>query len=209
MADIFDEINEELKQDRMSALWARYGKYLIAVAGLVIAVVVFTQTYKQWQVSQNEQAAETFYQAMMGDDAAAAFEVVRDDLTEGYQMLADFKIASDKANSGDKQAAEELYLALSKNDDIASLYRDLALLLAAMNVPDSRTADDIIAMLVPLTEGSGPFQGLALEAAAGADVQAGRIEAAMEKLGQIEQLADISAPLRQRSVELKKILGER
>jgi hypothetical protein len=31
----------------------------------------------------------------------------------------------------------------------------------------------------------------------------------MEKLGQIEQLADISAPLRQRSVELKKILGER
>ena len=209
MADIFDEINEELKQDRMSALWARYGKYLIAVAGLVIAVVVFTQTYKQWQVSQNEQAAETFYQAMMGDDAAAAFEVGRDDLTEGYQMLADFKIASDKANSGDKQAAEELYLALSKNDDIASLYRDLALLLAAMNVPDSRTADDIIAMLVPLTDGSGPFQGLALEAAAGADVQAGRIEAAMEKLGQIEQLADISAPLRQRSVELKKILGER
>ena len=209
MADIFDEINEELKQDRMSALWARYGKYLIAVAGLVIAVVVFTQTYKQWQASQNEQAAETFYQAMMGDDAAAAFEVGRDDLTEGYQMLADFKIASDKAISGDKQAAEELYLALSTNDDIAPLYRDLALLLAAMNVPDSRTADDIIAMLVPLTQGSGPFQGLALEAAAGADVQAGRIEAAMEKLGQIEQLADISAPLRQRSVELKKILGER
>ena len=209
MADIFDEINEELKQDRMSALWARYGKYLIAVAGLVIAVVVFTQTYKQWQASQNEQAAETFYQAMMGDDAAAAFELGRDDLTEGYQMLADFKIASDKAISGDKQAAEELYLALSTNDDIAPLYRDLALLLAAMNVPDSRTADDVIAMLVPLTQGSGPFQGLALEAAAGADVQAGRIEAAMEKLGQIEQLADISAPLRQRSVELKKILGER
>ena len=209
MADIFDEINEELKQDRMSALWTRYGKYLIAVAGLVIAVVVFTQTYKQWQASQNEQAAETFYQAMMGDDAAAAFELRRDDLTEGYQMLADFKIASDKAISGDKQAAEELYLALSTNDDIAPLYRDLALLLAAMNVPDSRTADDIIAMLVPLTQGSGPFQGLALEAAAGADVQAGRIEAAMEKLGQIEQLADISAPLRQRSVELKKILGER
>ena len=70
MADIFDEINEELKQDRMSALWARYGKYLIAVAGFVIAVVVFTQTSKQWQASQNEQAAETFYQAMMGDDAA-------------------------------------------------------------------------------------------------------------------------------------------
>ena len=37
MADIFDEINEELKQDRMAALWQRYGKYLIAV---VVAIVV-------------------------------------------------------------------------------------------------------------------------------------------------------------------------
>jgi hypothetical protein len=45
--------------------------------------------------------------------------------------------------------------------------------------------------------------------AAGADVQAGRVDAAIEKLSQIEQLADVSAPLRQRSVELKKILGER
>lgn len=209
MADIFDEINEELKQDRMSALWARYGVYLMVATGVVIAVVVFTQTYKQWQVSQNEQAAETFYQAMISDDAAAAFEVGRDDLTEGYQMLADFKIASDKATSGDKQGAEELYLALSKHDDIAPLYRDLALLLAAMNAPESRTPDNVITMLAPLTDGSGPFQGLALEVAAGADVEAGRVDAAIEKLSQIEQLADVSAPLRQRSVELKKILGER
>jgi hypothetical protein len=171
--------------------------------------VVFTQTYKQWQVSRNEQAAETFYQAMMGDDAAAAFEVGRDDFTKGYQMLADFKIASDKATSGDKQGAEELYLALSKHDNIAPLYRDLALLLAAMNAPESRTPDNVISMLAPLTDGPGPFQGLALEVAAGADVQAGRVDAAIEKLSQIQQLADVSAPLRQRSVELKKILGER
>ena len=32
MADIFDEINEELKQDRMTALWQRYRKYVIADA---------------------------------------------------------------------------------------------------------------------------------------------------------------------------------
>ena len=40
MADIFDEINEELKQDRVSALWARYGVYLMVATGVVIAVVV-------------------------------------------------------------------------------------------------------------------------------------------------------------------------
>ena len=32
MADIFDEIDEELKQDRTKELWTRYGKFVIAAA---------------------------------------------------------------------------------------------------------------------------------------------------------------------------------
>ena len=39
MADIFDEINNELKQDRQAMLWQRYGKYVIGVAVLIIALV--------------------------------------------------------------------------------------------------------------------------------------------------------------------------
>ena len=36
MADIFDEINEELKQDRMTALWQRYGKYAVSYTHLTL-----------------------------------------------------------------------------------------------------------------------------------------------------------------------------
>ena len=32
MADIIDEINEELKQERMQALFAKYGKYVLVFA---------------------------------------------------------------------------------------------------------------------------------------------------------------------------------
>ena len=31
MADIFDEIDEDLKRDHMQLLWARYGKIVMAV----------------------------------------------------------------------------------------------------------------------------------------------------------------------------------
>ena len=209
MADIFDEIDEELKQDRMSALWSRYGTYFMIGAGVIVATVVFAQTYKQWQKSQNEQAAVTFYQAIMDDDVLSALDAGRDKLTDGYSMLADFKMASEFATSGNMKAAEDTYLRIAETENIAILYRHLALLMAAMNVPESRSADDIINMLAPLTDKEGPLQGLALEAAAGADVKAGRLSAAIEKLTQIEQLADISGALRQRSAELKNILGER
>ena len=37
MADIFDEIDEELKRDRTQELWAKYGKYVIAAAAAVVA----------------------------------------------------------------------------------------------------------------------------------------------------------------------------
>ncbi len=36
MADIFDEIEEELKQDRLNSLWAKYGKYLIGLQWLLL-----------------------------------------------------------------------------------------------------------------------------------------------------------------------------
>ena len=209
MADIFDEIDEELKQDRMSALWSRYGIYLMIGVGLIVATVVFTQTYKQWQKSQNEQAAVTFYQAIVDDDILGSLNAGRDEFTDGYSMLADFKIASEFATSGNMQAAEDTYLKIAETENITPLYRHLALLMAAMNVPESRSADDIIDMLAPLTDKTGPLQGLALEAAAGADIKAGRFSAALEKLSQIEQLTDISGALRQRTAELKNILGER
>ena len=48
MADIFDEINEELKHDRMTALWRRYGKYVIAFVIAVVAGVSLTQGYSYY-----------------------------------------------------------------------------------------------------------------------------------------------------------------
>ena len=35
MADIFDEIDEELKRDRTQELWTKYGKYVMAAAAAV------------------------------------------------------------------------------------------------------------------------------------------------------------------------------
>ena len=39
MADIFDEIDEELKQDRAKQVWARYGKYVVSAATAVVLSV--------------------------------------------------------------------------------------------------------------------------------------------------------------------------
>ena len=45
MADIFDEVEDDLKRDRMQLLWSKYGKYVIVAAVLVIAGVAGRQGY--------------------------------------------------------------------------------------------------------------------------------------------------------------------
>ena len=46
MADIFDEIDEELKQDRAKQVWARYGRYVVSAAAAVVLGV------GAWRVEQ-------------------------------------------------------------------------------------------------------------------------------------------------------------
>ena len=57
MADIFDEIDEELKQDRTKELWTRYGKFVIAAAAAVVIGVGASQGYSAFMRSQAETAA--------------------------------------------------------------------------------------------------------------------------------------------------------
>ena len=59
MADIFDEIDEELKRDRAQVLWAKYGKYVLSAAAAIVLVVGASQGYNAWTKQQVETAALT------------------------------------------------------------------------------------------------------------------------------------------------------
>ena len=52
MADIFDEVNEDLKRDQMQKLWSRFGKYIILAVSIVVLGVGGRQGYVTWQGHQ-------------------------------------------------------------------------------------------------------------------------------------------------------------
>mgnify|MGYP003761292345 CR=1 FL=1 len=61
VADIFQEIDEELRQDRAAKLWSRYGNYVIAAAVLIVLSV---GGYKFWTAHdlESRQAESAMYQ---------------------------------------------------------------------------------------------------------------------------------------------------
>lgn len=198
MADIFDEINEELKRDRAQVLWAKYGKYVISAAAAVVLAVGLSQGYAAWTKNQIENAATSYQAALQTDDVAAALETSLSGLTDGYAMLAQFRIAAARADAGDAIGAEQTYLAISTDKSVGALYQQAAILLSVMNAGDGAAIADLQARLAPLITAAGAWQGLALELSAGLDLQAGNISAAQAKLDQLLALPEIPSDLRQR-----------
>jgi len=206
MADIFDEINEDLKRDQMQNLWARYGKYVIVAVSVVVIGVGARQGYNVWQDRQATEAATIYHQALKADDTVTALTAQLDALSPGYAMLAQFRIAASQAENGDYAAAEASYLALSKSPDLAALYQEAALLLSVMNAPESRSIDELVGRLADLETRAGPWQSMALEQAAGLALRSGDRNAAMAKYETLAGLSDIPAGVRQRARQMLQIL---
>ena len=206
MADIFDEIDEELKQDRAKQVWARYGKYVVSAAAAVVLGVGASQGFTAWKQSQAEASADLYSQAIASDDAVTMLEASLGDLTDGYALLGRFRIAAGKAGDGDAAAAEGVYLEIAADASVAALYRDAATVLSVMNAPESSNPADLQDRLEPLANGSGPWRPLALELSAALDLKAGDRGAASAKLQEIIELEGAPPELRQRAAQLARVL---
>ena len=206
MADIFDEIDEELKRDRAQVLWAKYGKYVLSAAAAIVLVVGASQGYNAWTKQQVKTAAETYQAALNADDVGAALEANLSSLTDGYAMVAKFQIAADLANKGDAVAAEQAYLALSTESRLDPLYQQAALMLSVMSAVNTGDVADLQDRLSSLTSAVGAWQALALELSAGLDLQAGDAAAAKAKIDQVLALPEIPNDLRQRAQRMALVI---
>jgi len=207
MADIFDEINEELKQDRMTALWQRYGKYVIAFVIAVVAGVSLTQGYSYYTQKRDARSADMFFNAILSDDVSVTLEAAKEELSDGYVLLAEFRLAAALAENDQAAEAEQHYLSIAARDDIQQIYRDIALLLSVMQAPESTQLSDLQTRLDPLISSVSPLKGLALEHAAALDVRRGNKAAAIKKLNDLVALTDIPASLRQRASQILTVLN--
>lgn len=168
MVDVFDEVEEQLRQERYQSLLRTWGPWVGAGA---LAVVVSVAGYQYWQWRSGAQAAEASDQYM---SAAAAFE-------EGNLGEADSEFAA-LAETGPRGYAAlallrrgELALQQGQAEEAARLFeqaaerapepvtRDLARYKAALARFEGLSYDDLTVRLRPLTEGAAPFGALARE----------------------------------------------
>jgi len=208
MADIFDEIDEDLKRDQMQLLWARYGKIVMAAVAVIVLLVALRQGYAAWQTSQAEASASAYQQALKSDDVVTALEAQRGQLTNGYAMLAQFQIAAEQAARDDFAAAEASYLALASDASLDPMYQQAATLLSVMVAPQDTDVSALEARLSDLETAAGPWQAMALETGAGLTLRNGNKDAAVAKYKRLAEMADVPVGMRQRAERMIVMLAE-
>ena len=64
MADIFDEVSEDLRQDQIIKFWKKYSKIIISFVTLIVILVFGYQGYNSWAKNQLNTKSEYFFNAL-------------------------------------------------------------------------------------------------------------------------------------------------
>jgi hypothetical protein len=213
MSDIFREIDEELRRDRLEQIWKRYGSWIIGAAVILVAATAAITFWRDYQHKQREAAGVEYASALALAHAGKTAEAIEalgklgTGASDGHGLLARFEIAALKAQSGDKPGAIAAYQAIAEDGAVGQAYRELATVLAALDGVGEGEPAAIIAKLQPIAAGEGPWRASALEVTALAQLKGGDKAAALETYKRLAD--DLAAPaaLRGRAAEMVQALG--
>ncbi|MCY3670734.1 MAG: tetratricopeptide repeat protein [Alphaproteobacteria bacterium] len=210
MADIFREVDEEVRAERAKGLWRKYGVFVVGAAVLAVLAVGGFQLWKHMQAEAAAEASLRLEQAasLAGEDkpgdAIEAFATLAAE-GGGAGLLAGFGEAAELARQGNTDAALTRYKALAADEDAAPVYRDLARLFQGMIELDAGRPEAAIATVEGL---SGALRHSAAETIAAARAALGETTAAVAGFKALAD--DLEAPVgvRRRAAEMLAALGE-
>jgi hypothetical protein len=168
LADIFHEVDEEVRRERLKKLWDRYSIYIIGAAVLIVAGMAAWRGYEWWLAKQAAAAGAQFEQALTfseqgkHDEAEQAFTKIAGEAPAGYRMLARFRAAAELAQTKPADAMKA-YDQIAADASLGQTLQDLASLRAAMLLADSAPLAEMEKRLAPLTEAGRSFRASARE----------------------------------------------
>ena len=214
MVDVFDEVEEELRQERYNALLRKWGPW---VGGAAAAIVLGVGAYQfmEWSSKQRADAASEQYQAAAelyeaGNllQADSQFQALVESGPRGYETLALMRRAEIALSQGDAEEAARLF---NRAGEISPepLIRDLARYQAALAQFDQLSYDDLANRLEPLTEGSAPVGLLARELMAAAALRDQRWDEARQRYQLLSVALDLPQAMSQRVMQAQSYLDQR
>ncbi|HEY2835933.1 MAG TPA: tetratricopeptide repeat protein [Rhizomicrobium sp.] len=170
MSDIFREVEEDVRRDKLQKFWKAYGDYVIALVAVIIVGIAGFELWQRYQATQRDKASVAFSAAQAIRDpkqAAESFADLAKTAPKGYALLAKLEQASSMMASGERDGAIALYREVVDQDKggIGAVAR----LREAWALADTSSRSDLETLLAPLRTGGAVWKPSADEILAYSD----------------------------------------
>lgn len=205
MGDIFQEIDEELRRDRLEELWKKYHTHIIILAILIVLATAGWVGWQKYEQSQNVavttamQNAITLGRAGKKQEAIEAFAALTKEGNDRQNALALLQEAGLRAEEGDVESARGLYQSVRENESLGDAYRALATIRAVELDLDRGDPATMLGWLAPLQADDSVWRHVAWELAAFLEMRAGNPDKAKSLLERLRDDKESPAAARARA----------
>ena len=210
MADIFDEVSEELKQDQLIQIWKKYSKLIITLILLIIISLVSYQAYITWNKKKIEAISEQYFQALEKledknySKSHNLFLKNSQNDKSGYSTLSLFGLAESNYQNGKIDEMILNYKTIYDDENIDIYYRNLSRILSVLK--DNKSSFDQQKLLLePILNSPSKLQILAAELEVMLLIKFDKIKEAQSALNILLKRSDISFEQRNRLELINKI----
>lgn len=130
MADVFAEIDDAMRQERIARLWNEYGSVLITFLICLILGTAAISGFKAWNTGVKEKQTNMILNYIDPDNTdPAAFAAASEDMRPGLRGLSLLIAAGQALDNGDNELALSIYKQAAADSSIPVSLRDLAILM--------------------------------------------------------------------------------
>lgn len=197
MSDIFEEVDESLRQDKMETLWKRYRLFVYGAVALVVGAVAVNEFLIAPRLEQARTARALAFETAINhldngeyDAARAAFEELADGKNKLAPLAAQYLAQVQYESGGDIHGAARTLSAVAGVD--GGPYARLSILKTAYFSADEQSLRELESTLGNLVEDDGPLGSLARELIAAKAFESGDIARARTEFNRLR--FDAAAP---------------
>ena len=202
MADLVDEIKEDIRQEKYASLWKSLGNYVIGGAIAIIAITAGFVLLKNYNITQYEEHGNILYGAFSNESgnnieiAVKEYSSLANKEKAVYSAIANMRKASLFVKEGKNSEATGIYKDISEDETTPSEIKELSEIIYLQNAIEVNNDHSLLSRLQELAKGQGAFKHSAQELLAFSKLKAGEYKEAKKIFEDLS--SDVKTPTRMR-----------
>lgn len=202
--EFINQVEEELRHDRLSALWKKWQFVVYAIIAAIILGVGGREAWHWYSTSTAGKASDEFTAALQSmekgeiDAAQTKLDALIKGAPAGYKSLALQSKAEIALRKGDTLGAQKALEEAAKTGPDEDL-KSAAAIKAAYLVMEKESLDQLTGRLKPVIDNKGPFAAMAQEVLAAKALDEGKNGEARMKYQSLALMLDAPEGVKQRA----------